>query len=133
MIFGVGIDIENHSRFLKYHRPDHKNSFLDSIFTKAEQLNYKQFNNHLCYAISFSCKEAFFKAFGESWKNGKMKWSNIELIFKSQPKDKNVEIRFNGYAQSLILKHNLNLPCLHNYSIEDSEIVFEAILTCKTK
>lgn len=133
MIFGVGIDIENHSRFLKYSGPNNKSSYLNSVFTKAEQTNYKKFNNHLCYAISFSCKEAFFKAFGESWNNGNIKWSNIELFFNGPPKDNNAEIRFNGYAQNLILKHNLNLPCLFNYSIEDSEIVFEAILRCKKK
>lgn len=133
MIFGVGIDIENHSRFLKYNRLDNKYEFLLSVFTKDEQINYKKFNNHLCYAVSFSCKEAFFKVFGESWNNGNMQWSNIELIFNGQPEDLNVEIRFSGYAQSLILKHNLNLPCLFNYSIDDTEVVFEAILTCKTK
>ncbi len=133
MILGVGIDIENHSRFLKYISPNCNPEFLLSVFTKNELDNYRKFNNHLCYAVSFSCKESFLKAFGVGWNNSKIQWTNIELLFNEPPENKNTNIRINGIAQKLLGEYNTNTSFLYDYSIDNSVVVFESILTCIKK
>lgn len=93
MIFGVGIDIEDHNRFYKYLEQKNESESLLPVYTQSllpvytqkELYNYVQFNNHLCFAISFCCKEAFFKAFGTSWNNSAIEWHNIELFFYTKP------------------------------------------------
>jgi phosphopantetheine--protein transferase-like protein len=133
MILGVGIDIENHSRFLKYISPNFKPEYLLSVFTQDELDNYSKFNNHLCYAVSFSCKESFLKAFGVGWNNSKIQWGNIELLFNEPPENKNTNIRISGHARKLLDEFSINSFYVYNYSIDNSVVVFESILTCKTK
>ena len=133
MILGVGIDIENHSRFLKYISPNCKPEYLLSVFTKDELDNYSKFNNHLCYAVSFCCKESFLKAFGVGWNNSKIQWGNIELLFNEPPENKNTNIRITGHARKLLREYNINSSCWYNYLIDETAVVFESILTCKTQ
>ncbi len=133
MLFGVGIDIENHHRFLKYKNSDSEPDYLLSVFSQKELDNYAKYNSHFCFAISFSCKEAFFKAFGASWNNSKMQWTNIELFFTDIPENKKTSVEFSSFAKELIATHNIITPPFFDYTITESSIIFESILACKLK
>lgn len=133
MLFGVGIDIEDHLRFLKYKNSDSKLEYLLSIYSKNELKNYANYNSHLCFALSFSCKESLFKAFGVSWNNSKMQWTDIELLFSDIPENKKARVKFSGYATELIEKYHITYPPEFSYSISDTHIIFESILSCSKK
>ncbi len=132
MLFGVGIDIENYNRFLKYHTKN-SSKYLLSVFTEKELNNYAEFDTHLSFAISFCCKESFFKSFGYSWFNSDMEWYDIELIFNKHPKQKKASVLFSGFAKELIISNNIINPPYFNYTITESSIIFESILECKKK
>jgi phosphopantetheine--protein transferase-like protein len=131
MIFGVGIDIEEHHRFLKYLNSQNSSRKLLSVYSDKEIENYKPYNNHLCFAISFSCKESFFKAFGQTWANSPLQWDDIEIVFNDIPENKNAEVLLSGYAQELIQKHKIDSEIKFDYDISDTSIVFKTILTCQ--
>ncbi len=133
MLFGVGVDIEDHNRFLKFQRSKDNIKYLLSIFTEKELNNYSKFNTHLSFAISFCCKESFFKAFGVSWNNSHIQWKDIELVFADSPEQKIASVFFSGYAKELIVSNNLIYPPYFDYTITESSIIFESILVCKTK
>jgi len=127
MIFDVGVDIEEHQRFLKY-LDSEKSKYLLSVYSQKEIDNYQKFKSHLCFAIGFSCKEAFFKAFGETWANSPMQWTDIEIFFKSNPTHKNAEVIFSGYAKTLINNNKLQISPEFNYKIMPTSVLFEATL-----
>ncbi len=131
MLFGVGIDIENHHRFLKYKKSELE--YLLSIFSQNELNNYAKYNSHLCYAISFCCKESLFKAFGVSWNNSKIQWTDIELLFSDIPETKKASIFLSGFAEELMINNNIIHPPKFDYTITESQIIFESILSCNTK
>ena len=91
MIYGVGVDIEDHRRFEKYISSSDGLEHLLPIFSQKELHNYSKYNSHLCYALSFSCKEAVFKAFGQDWGEECM-WNDIELIFNEAPERKKAKV-----------------------------------------
>jgi len=133
MLFGIGIDIEEHQRFVKYGSSDHNHDLLLSIFTQREIINYTGFNSHFCFALSFSCKEAFFKSLGISWNNSPILWTNIELLFEDAPEKQKATVLFSGYAEQYIQQQNIKLPVDFSYSIDDKHIIFEAYLSCQTQ
>lgn len=124
MVYGVGIDIENHSRFKKYTDSSFDPKNLSLIFSKRELENYIPANNHLYFALSFSCKEAFYKAFGSS----EVLLTEIELIFNNANDYKSAEIFFLGKAQEIISKEGISIN--HSYSVAKDNVIFEAILEC---
>lgn len=124
MIFGVGIDIENHHRFKKYLQAGFNQNQISLFFTPKELSNYNKANNHFCLALSFSCKEAFFKAFG----NSEVDLSNIELLFNNPKSNSEALVHFSGMAKSII--ENYNLTSDFNYTIIGDSVIFEALLTC---
>ncbi len=126
MLFGAGIDIEEHGRFLKYKNKD-TDLRNNLIFTKKELENYRLYNSHFCYALSFCCKEAFYKAFG----NININLTDIELFFKDIPEKKQAEAEFSGYAKKIIIENKIKEPVFFDYKITDTYIVFETVLTCK--
>ena len=130
MIFGVGIDIENHIRFEKYFKKD-LNKHLDIIFSQKELSNYSQFNSHLCHAISFSGKESFLKALGVNYNDDFIPWNNIEFFFKNHPEKEKAKIKISGIALDIFKEHNIINPPAFKYNISDSKIIFETILSCK--
>jgi phosphopantetheine--protein transferase-like protein len=133
MLFGVGIDIENHNRFIKYQKSKDKTEHLSLIYSEKELKNYSQFDTHLTFAISFCCKESFFKSFGVSWNNSPIQLKDIELIFDDSPEKKKVSVSFLGYANEQITNNNIINPPYFDYTITDTLIIFESILACKTK
>lgn len=132
MIFGVGIDIEDHTRFEKYHNNEKNIRDLSFLFSENEYVNYKLFDSHLCFAISFSCKEAFFKAMNNECLP-EINFTDIELIFNENPRNNNAEVFFKGEALKVIERNNIINPPFFEYKIFDNIIVFETILRCKTK
>lgn len=130
MIYGVGVDIENHNRFKKYLNDQNQLKHALPIYSEKELYNYSQFNSHLCFALSFCCKEAFFKAFGDSWDEECM-WDDIELLFQDVPERKKVEVIFSGRAKKLIELNNINEAYTFDYIISDDHIVFHSLLVCK--
>lgn len=132
MLFGIGIDIEEHGRFLKYVTPHENKYLLLSVFTPREIANYSQFGSHHCFALSFSCKEAFFKALGISWNNSEILWTNIELIFDDMPEKKQSTVYFSGFARQYIQQQHIQLPVDYSYRLDEQHVIFEAYLTCRT-
>lgn len=131
MVVGAGIDIENHNRFIKYYKSDEFSKFLGSIFSEKELKNYSLYNSHLCYALSFSCKESFFKAFSFTKDNINISPKEIELIFNEFPEKKNASVFFSGEAEKIIKLNNVKFPPFFEYNIFENLIVFESILSCK--
>ena len=78
-IFGIGVDVENISRFEKY-APQKNSSFFNKLYTKNE-LDYcfSKENPHMHLAARFAGKEAVIKAMsGMIEKN--LKYSDIEIL-----------------------------------------------------
>ena len=71
------------------------------ILTDAEIEHNRHISPHLSLPLSFSFKEAAFKAFGMSWTNSRISWKDIEIFF-SDPDDLSQHtIRLNGFALEL--------------------------------
>ena len=133
MIYGVGIDIENHRRFEKFiNSKGEIEDGLLSVFTDREIHNYRKYASHLCYALSFSCKEAFFKCFGQDWGEDCM-WGDFELFFDDEPGKKRARVKFSGKARELMLKNNIDMQAFFDYHIFENSLIFESYLTCKER
>ena len=130
MVLGCGIDIEEHKRFLKFFKSTEPAHYFLSIYTQWEKNNYSVFYTPLCYAVSFSCKEAFYKAFSSAFDNVQIDLREVELIFQDEPGKGRAEVHFNGAVLELSLKNNLVLPPGFSYSISDSLLIFETVLEC---
>ena len=131
MVLACGIDIEEHKRFLKFFDSSKPAHFFFSVFTQDEIENYSRFNTPLCYAVSFSCKEAFYKAFCSAFDNVQIDWNEIELIFHDEPERDRAELQFKGTALELLQKNHVIMPPVFNYSISDSLVIFETVLECE--
>jgi phosphopantetheine--protein transferase-like protein len=130
VVLACGIDIEEHKRFLKFFGSKKPAHFFHSIFTKDEIENYSIFNTPLCFAVSFSCKEAFYKAFSSAFNNVQIDWLEVELVFHDEPGKGEAELKFSGAVLELSLKNDLIFPPDFSYSISDSHVIFETVLEC---
>jgi len=102
-VFGCGIDIEELSRFDKY-IDNIDFSFMENFCTERELHNVFG-DKCVRYALSFSCKEAFFKALGVSWTNSDISWKDIELLF-SGPDFYQYKVNVHAYAKEFLRKNN---------------------------
>ena len=100
-VFGCGIDIEDLSRFDTY---IDDLSFLKNYCTERELSNVYG-DKRVRFALSFSCKEAFFKALGVSWTNSDISWKDIELLFSS-PDFNHYKVNLHAYAKELFKRNN---------------------------
>ncbi len=79
VIFGIGVDIVDVSRFERF-LAEGKDAIFQRLFTPGEN-EYcrarKKSAQH--YAIRFAAKEAFFKAIGLGLRDG-MSWHDVEVI-----------------------------------------------------
>ena len=104
-VAGCGIDIEEHNRFRrKLSSPDGISGFAEMVYTTEEIDCYRDSETDLKFTLGFSCKEAFFKAFGVSWMNSNISWKDIELLFMDENNIYNYSIRLSGYAKELYKK-----------------------------
>lgn len=101
-VIGCGIDIEELARFQK-HLPVKTGirGFWQMVMTEAEIENNLHIAPHLTFPLSFSCKEAAFKAFGMSWTNSRISWQDIGIFFSDPDDLTQYTIRLNGYALAL--------------------------------
>jgi phosphopantetheine--protein transferase-like protein len=115
MIYGIGIDIEEKSRFKK-HLND--NSFLNLICSSNELSKNKNIPIERFLPISFSCKEALFKSLGKSWTNSEIDWKDFFLVFEIS--NNKVEIKnYELYGEAEKISRNYNL--IFNFYISEYE------------
>jgi phosphopantetheine--protein transferase-like protein len=101
-VVGCGIDIEEIVRFKsKIPAPHTLPGFANLVYTPSEIEANLDILPVITFPLCFSCKEAFFKAFGVSWTNSKISWKDIELIFKNREDLHDYSIKLKGYAKEL--------------------------------
>lgn len=107
MIFGIGIDIVDITRFERFLR-EGKNSLFRRVFTPGE-IEYcgckKKSAQH--YASRFAAKEAFFKACGLGLREG-MSWKDVEVVKDHLGKP---VLQLHGRAGEIF--REMGLKCLH--------------------
>jgi phosphopantetheine--protein transferase-like protein len=127
-VTGCGIDIEEITRF-KSKIPSRSNNagFSDLVYTSEEIARNLDITPEITFPLCFSCKEAFFKAFGVSWTNSKIGWKDIELLFQSKEDLHKYSIRLNGYAKELF--HEKKCSSIES-SLEytDTYVIFQVVL-----
>lgn len=127
-VLGCGIDIEELSRFKsKIPSGSETGGFVEMVYTPGEIARNLQNHPDLTFPLCFSCKEAFFKAFGVSWMNSGISWKDIELLFLNSQDLKDYKIKLKGYAKKLFLKKKCRkIDSYFEYT--DVYVVFEVIL-----
>jgi holo-[acyl-carrier protein] synthase len=97
MIYGIGVDIVDISRFERF-LAEGKDALFQRLFTQSE-IEYcrsrKRSAQH--YALRFAAKEAFFKASGLGLRDG-MSWKDVEVVNNDLGKP---ELRLYGRAAEI--------------------------------
>jgi|PlaIllAssembly_1097288.scaffolds.fasta_scaffold27621_4 phosphopantetheine--protein transferase-like protein len=102
-VFGCGIDIEELARFDRL--VDNEGCpLIEDICTRRE-IDNTCGDWRVRFALSFACKEAFFKALGMSWTNSGVFWKDIELLFHDNDFGRH-EVRLHNYAKEVLVKNN---------------------------
>lgn len=79
MIIGVGLDIEEVSRFEAIR--DRRPGLIGGVFTPRERaIHDARPNPARGYTAGFAIKEAAFKALGQGWLESSLFWTDIELL-----------------------------------------------------
>lgn len=123
-IFGCGLDIEELSRFDK-HTERNDYYLIKDICTQREIDNLCS-DKRVRFALSFSCKEAFFKALGVSWTNSNISWKDIELLF-SGPEFDSYKVHLHGYAKELLLRNKAGIGEM-SFDFNDEFVLFQVVL-----
>jgi phosphopantetheine--protein transferase-like protein len=123
-VFGCGIDVEELSRFDKYIR-NNDYSLMEDIFTERE-LTSVDGDKRVRFALSFSCKEAFFKALGVSWTNSIISWKDIELLF-SGPGFDNYKVHLQDHAKNILIKNKARIGEI-SFDFNDDFVLFQVVL-----
>jgi phosphopantetheine--protein transferase-like protein len=127
-IFGCGIDLEELSRFKKnIPTRTYISGFAELVYTPAEIECNLEIHPQFTFPLCFSCKEAFFKAFGISWTNSKISWKDIELLFLNKNNLLEYSIRLNGYAEELFRENNCCRIESH-FDYTNNYVIFQVIL-----
>ena len=126
-VFGCGIDVEELSRFDKY-MDSNNSSLMEDICTERERDSFLD-NKRIKFALSFSCKEAFFKALGVSWTNSNIFWKDIELLF-SGPAFENYRIALSGRAEEMLAENNANIGEV-SFDFDEEIVMFQVVLLKK--
>ncbi len=125
MIVGCGIDTEEVNRFDKHLADIEKSGFVKLVFTKREIENFGR-NYRTFIPVGFCCKEAVFKAIGDSWTTSPVHWQDIELLFSSGSLD-NYEIKISGHTKKIF--NDLNNPeIVPEFDITTDNVTFHVIL-----
>ncbi len=123
-VFGCGVDVEELERFDGYIEND-DDSIMRDICSQREFDNLWG-NRRVRFALSFSCKEAFFKALGVSWTNSDISWKDIELLF-SGPELRECCVHLHGCAEEIVVRDSLRVgeAC---FVYNDEYVVFQVVL-----
>src|SRR6185369_1947043 len=108
MIFGIGTDIVEISRFQRF--VDQGNTpLLERLFTEQErQVCQARKGTAACYAARFAAKEAFLKALGSGLRDG-LSWQDMEVVNDSLGKP---ELLLTGKAQDIFRDKSLSTALL---------------------
>ncbi len=124
MIFGIGIDIVDISRFERFVQMN-RQSLLLRLFT-AHELDYcsvkKLSAQH--YALRFAAKEAFLKALGTGLRDG-LAWKDMEVVNDQWGKP---ELKLSGKALELFHGRGLTASFLalsHDANCAVATVVLE--------
>ncbi len=123
-VYSCGIDIEEIARFDAFIKQS-DSSLLRDIWTECEVKNLCG-DEKVRLALSFSCKEAFFKAFGVSWTNSVISWKDIELLFNGPGFD-SYKVHLHGYAKELLLRNKVGIGEI-SFDVNDEYVMFEVVL-----
>lgn len=127
-VLGCGIDIEELIRF-DSGIPSGRNlpGFAQLVYTHSEIESYSKIKSEFTFPLSFSCKEAFFKALGVSWTNSYITWKDIELVFHDENNLNDYSIKLSGYAEELFNEKKCR-RYESEFKIADGYIIFQVIL-----
>ena len=123
MIFGIGVDTVDISRFERFVR-DGNAPLFDRLFTGGEQQYCavrKRSAQH--YALRFAAKEAFLKALGTGLRDG-LSWKEMEVV--NDPLGK-PGLRFSGRAAELLAEHGVT-GCFLSLSHDGNAAVAMVVL-----
>jgi phosphopantetheine--protein transferase-like protein len=127
-VVGCGIDIEELIRFEKKipTRIDIP-PFSELVYTHSEIECNLGIDPGITFPLCFSCKEAFFKAFGVSWINSGISWKDVELVFKKKDDLNSYSIKLNGFAE--VLFHEKKCRIIEScFEYTDRYVLFQIIL-----
>lgn len=123
MIFGIGVDTVDISRFERFVR-DGNAPLFDRLFT-ANEREYctarKRSAQH--YALRFAAKEAFLKALGTGLRDG-LSWKDMEVV--NDPLGK-PELRVSGRAAELAAENHVT-GCFLSLSHDGNAAVAMVVL-----
>jgi len=123
-VFGCGIDIEELSRFGE-HINTSDSLLMEDICTRRE-LNNPWGDKKVRLALSFSCKEAFFKALGVSWTNSIISWKDIELLFGGPGFDSH-KVYLHDHAKNVLIKNKARIGEIC-FDFNDEFVLFQVVL-----
>jgi phosphopantetheine--protein transferase-like protein len=123
-VLGCGIDVEELARFDK-HIENNDYSLMEDICTKREW-NNPCGDKKVRFALSFSCKEAFFKALGVSWINSIISWKDIELLF-SGPGFDSYKVHLQDHAKNILIKNKARIGEI-SFDFNDEFVLFQVVL-----
>ena len=127
-VLGCGIDIEELIRF-DSKVPSGRNlpGFAQLVYSPLEIESYSKIKSEYTFPLSFSCKEAFFKALGVSWTNSYITWKDIELVFHDGNNLNDYSIKLSGYAEELFIEKKCR-SYQSEFKLADSYIIFQVVL-----
>jgi phosphopantetheine--protein transferase-like protein len=130
-VLGCGIDLEELSRFNKNIPTKSNNTgFAQLVYTPAEIEGNLKICPEFTFPLGFSCKEAFFKAFGVSWTNSKISWKDIELRFENKYNLHDFSIHLSGFAEEWCHENKCN-KIESNMEYTNIYVIFQVILLSK--
>lgn len=123
MIFGIGVDICQVSRFSN---KINDTKFISRFFNEKEILTSYQSNKYACeyYASRFAAKEAFSKALGTGIRNFELKDVYVEKNDLGKPKLK-VENTAEVQLQKLVNNPKIHLSISHEKEYAQAFVVIE--------
>lgn len=121
MIFGCGIDIEEHERFNKHYFDKGKLSdLMYDIFTSKEIENFSLFGKQ-AFLKGFCFKESFYKAFTIELYD----WKDVEIIFSTEQE---FEICFSRKLEALLKEKQIE-DIVASFSETNDHVLFKVVLT----
>ena len=124
-VFGCGIDVEELARFDRY-TGEGDDTIMRDICSQREFDNLRSGDKRARFALSFCCKEAFFKALGVSWTNSDVTWRDIELL-SSGPGLRECEVRLHCAARDIFEANRLRVGEA-SFAYNDDYVVFQVVL-----
>lgn len=128
MILGCGIDIEALSRFEKYLNDWQKHqSFFFMVYSQDEIDRCRQYKPEISFPLCFCCKEAGFKALGQTPFTADLNWSDVELRFDPKKGFSNCKVQLSGNARNIFRKRG-GSRILPQFEIIEGHIIFTILL-----